>query len=178
MAETERVSGISFSKEFEVVLGQYKAHIEYARGVGERVIGSLAVVLGIYYGYIRKIPDSFIRGAVFGDGRGAWDASFGTTVRRGPSGDGGLGTGPRDGAASLSRSCRQVQRSRHGSFVRPIVQEEAVQISSGVGVGHSFATSAEQRTTLYVYFTGICFSPIVYLVLCINNSERCWKTYR
>jgi hypothetical protein len=94
MAETERVSGISFSKEFEVVLGQYKAHIEYARGVGERVIGSLAVVLGIYYGYIRKIPDS-----------------------------------------------------------------------------------AEQRTTLYVYFTGICFSPIVYLVLCINNSERCWKTY-
>ena len=95
MSETEDGSEIVFSKEFEVVLDQYKAHIAYARGVGERVIGLFAVAVGVYYAYLKDHPDS-----------------------------------------------------------------------------------SSPRTAIYVWITGICLVPLVYLLLCINNSKRCWSTYR
>jgi hypothetical protein len=57
MSETGRAAGRTFSEEFKILLGQYNRQTDYARGISERMIGTLFVFLGFYYGHLRTLPD-------------------------------------------------------------------------------------------------------------------------
>jgi hypothetical protein len=69
-AEIHNAGGTAFSDQTKDLLGQYNRQTDYARGIGERMIGLMLVFLGFYYGSLKKFDtdahSTFLRLTVLG----------------------------------------------------------------------------------------------------------------